>query len=133
MGKELFQWSNTLATGVAKFDGQHKILINMINDLHNAMSEGKGKEMLLKTINGLIKYTVEHFNEEEKAMIANNYQGYNDHKKEHENLKTSVTEFMKKYDKNEVTTVDLYKFLTDWVKNHIVVTDKKYGPFLKKV
>jgi hemerythrin len=128
-----FQWSEKLQTGVRRFDEQHKKLISMVNELHMAMSAGKGKEVLLKTINGLIKYTVEHFDDEEKAMLANKYELYNEHKTEHEDLKLQVGEFMKKYNEDIVTTIELYEFLVNWVSKHILVTDKKYGPFLKNV
>jgi hemerythrin len=129
--EELFHWSNWLSTGIEKFDDQHKKLIGMVNDLHDAMSEGKGEDVILEIMNGLIHYTIHHFNAEEDAMIANNFDRYLDHKKEHEDLKNSVTSFMKKYSDHELETIDLYEFLTNWVTNHILVTDKKYGPFIK--
>jgi hemerythrin len=128
---ELFHWSTWLSTGVEKFDEQHKKLIGMVNDLHNAMSEGKGEDVMLEIINGLIAYTVDHFNDEEEFMTANKFSGYAEHKKEHEDLKSTVTGFMVKYNNHEVSTLDLYEFLTNWVTNHILVTDKKYGPSLK--
>jgi hemerythrin len=129
--EELFHWSSWLSTGIEKFDMHHQKLIGMVNELHNAMSEGKGEDVILEIMNGLVQYTIEHFNAEEEAMIANNFDGYLEHKTEHEKLKTTVTGFMKKYSDHELDAIDLYEFLTNWVTNHVLITDKKYGPFIK--
>ncbi len=39
----LIEWSDKLSTGTRMFDEQHKKLVAMINELHNAMKYGRGK------------------------------------------------------------------------------------------
>jgi hemerythrin len=42
------QWNDSLATGVNTVDTQHKEIIRMINESHEALSQGKGRSMLKK-------------------------------------------------------------------------------------
>jgi len=45
--------------------------------------------------------------------------------------KTEATELKGSFDKGEnIITVEVMNFLKDWLNNHIIGTDKKYGPFL---
>ena len=38
----LIQWNDSLKVGVAEIDKQHQKLVDMINDLHDAMRQGQG-------------------------------------------------------------------------------------------
>ena len=53
----LINWNNSMSVRVAKIDQQHQKLIAMINDLDDAMKQGKGKEVLGKVLSSLISYT----------------------------------------------------------------------------
>jgi hemerythrin len=128
----LIEWKDELATGVAKFDGQHKQLIAMINELHDAMSAGKGKEAMGKILNGLINYTVTHFRDEEELMTKGGYPQLAAHKQEHKAFTDKALDLKKKYESgNMFITVEVMNFLRDWLTKHIKGTDKNYGPFLK--
>lgn len=39
----IIQWNDSLPVGVDAMDLQHKKLVNLINQLFDAMKEGKGK------------------------------------------------------------------------------------------
>ena len=89
-------WSNEFSTGVATYDAEHKQLIAMINDLHDSMMVGAAKSKLGKVLDGLITYTVEHFNHEERVLTRYDYPGLADHRHQHELLKKQVQEFRAK-------------------------------------
>lgn len=38
----LIQWNESLSVGVVEIDRQHRKLVELINDLNNAMRQGKG-------------------------------------------------------------------------------------------
>ena len=61
----LITWNNMLSTGVTEQDNQHKKLIDLINQLNDAMQAGKGSEVLGKVLAELVNYTVFHFGYEE--------------------------------------------------------------------
>jgi len=53
----LMQWNDSLSVNVGMIDKQHQKLVGMINELNDAMRQGKGKDILGKTLNELVAYT----------------------------------------------------------------------------
>jgi methyl-accepting chemotaxis protein/hemerythrin len=126
-------WSRDLELGIKVFDDQHKKLIEMINQLYDAIRDNKVKSSIDKILNDLVSYTVYHFNTEEEAFKRYGYPELAKHTEIHENLKKTVGEVKAKLDSGkEVIGFNIISFLENWVKNHILVEDKKYAPFLKK-
>jgi hemerythrin len=129
----LMQWNDALSVKVKEIDTQHKNLVGYLNDLHFAMSQGKGKEVLQSLLVRLVAYTQVHFAAEEKYMKQWSYPGYVAHKGEHEAFVKKVAEFQTKFEAGQVAlSIEVVTFLKDWVANHIQGTDKKYGPFFNK-
>jgi hemerythrin len=129
----LITWNNNLSVRVAEIDQQHKILITMINDLNDAMKIGKGKDALGKIVEGLTAYTVTHFKTEEKYFAQFGYPDTVNHKKEHAAFIQKVSSFKDGLEKGKLTlTLDVVDFLSDWLKTHIMGTDKKYSQFFNE-
>lgn len=127
----LFPWSDTFSVKIGIINMQHKNLVNIVNDLHQAMVAGHGKEQLGKILTNLVKYTQAHFKTEESIMESHQYPEYGHHKSEHDRLTKTVLEFQEKFQRNEVgLTIDVMDFLKDWLCKHILESDKRYGPFL---
>lgn len=127
------QWSDKYSVGIDTFDQQHKQLIKLLNELHDAMMQGKGKEVLGSILDGLVSYTKVHFQSEEKVMTRFAYADLYNHKEEHKKLTDQVIEFQTKFNSGQaVMSVPLMQFLKDWLTHHILETDKHYGPFLKQ-
>jgi hemerythrin len=128
----LLTWSDKLSVQVKQFDDEHKKLIDIVNRLHDAMKVGKGKEVLADVLKSLISYTQNHFAAEEKLMKAKNYPGYEEHKKEHNQLVMQVLDVQKQMQGGVVLSQAVMTFLKNWLENHIQGTDKKYGPCLNQ-
>ncbi len=127
----LITWTSMFSTGIGEQDNQHKKLIELINQLNDAMQEGKGAEVLGKVLSELVSYTVFHFGYEEKLMDQYNYGDSSAHKSEHVKFVQTVGEFKKNFDSgNAVISVEVMNFLRDWLTNHIMKTDKKLGQSL---
>lgn len=125
------EWNDRLVTGVKEADEQHKKLVSLVNDLYDAMKQGKGKEITDKILDELVKYANYHFGTEETLMTKYGYPDLANHKREHENFKVKVKEFLDKKAKGEATlSIEIMNFLKEWLVKHIMGTDKKYGPFL---
>jgi len=126
-------WNDNLNIGILQIDVQHKNLVNMINQLYEAMSTGKGKEVVGKIVKEMAGYTITHFGTEEKLMQQHGYPELSQHKKEHELFVKKVQEFSSEIQKgNLIITSNVANFLKEWLIKHIQGTDKKYGPFLKE-
>jgi hemerythrin len=128
----LLTWGDKYSVGVREFDKQHQRLVEMINALHDAMSVGKGKDVLGTILEELIQYTANHFAAEERFMHSYRFQGYAAHKAEHEKLTTKVLDFQKDFAAGKIgVTVILMGFLRDWLTHHILESDKKYAVCLQ--
>jgi hemerythrin len=129
----ILQWDDSLSVGIEEIDNQHKKLVRMICDLHEAMRSGQGKSQVESIIKELTNYTVEHFGYEEKLLEQHKYSGYLNHRKEHEKFVDKVVAFGNDFRENRAAlTTEIMNFLKDWLVGHIKGIDKKYGPFLNQ-
>lgn len=127
----LIKWSEQFSVGVAEIDNQHKTLINMVNELHDAMSNGKGGDVLPSILKKLADYTQTHFATEERLMVARSYPSYRAHKQVHDSFARDVAELQKKCQSGgALLSIQIMNKLKDWLTNHILNTDKLLGRFL---
>ncbi|TAN44797.1 MAG: bacteriohemerythrin [Nitrospirae bacterium] len=128
----LMEWSERLSVNLKEVDEQHKKLLALVNELHDAMKSGKGNEAIGKTLDSLMAYVKTHFDFEEKMMTKYAYPDYPAHKREHENLTTKAVDLQTQFRSGKpVLSLEVMSFLQNWLTNHIMNTDKKYSPFLK--
>ena len=131
--KVLIEWTPDLTVGIQEIDEQHKILIKLLNDLYHSIIKRTENEVIYDILNELVQYTVVHFAVEESLMRIFNYPNYDEHKKHHEELKKQVIELQTKvWDNEALVSMELLKFLKDWLTKHILMEDKKYSPFFLK-
>ena len=131
MAKKLIEWTDKLSIDNGLIDTQHQKLVELINDLYAAFLEGKANEHLTDIIEELAAYTVSHFKTEEVFFAKVSYPEIEEHKIEHTNFVNKVLEFKNKLASGEVSlSYDIMNFLRDWLKNHILVSDRKYISFL---
>jgi len=128
----IYEWSEKYSTGNSAMDAQHKKLFAYIQELHDAMQVGKGKDSLGKILDGLVEYTRIHFKAEEELLAKYAYAGLGEQKSEHERLTGVVVELTEKFKQGQsALSVTTSNFLKDWLANHILGTDLKYRDFLK--
>ncbi len=127
----LLTWNETYSVKIKKFDDQHRKLIDLINQLHDAMLVGKGKDVMGSVLNSLVDYTKTHFAAEETLMKLHGYPDYEQHKKEHNVLVMQVLDVQRQLreGKTPITQAIMF-FLKEWLQQHIQGNDKKYGPCL---
>ena len=130
----LINWSNMLSTGFAEQDKQHKKLIDLINQLNDAMQSGHSVAIMGNVLTELVDYTVLHFGYEEKLMSLHNYEDTLAHKAEHAKFVQTANDFKSKFEcGNALITVEIMNFLRDWLVNHIMKTDIKLGQAFVKL
>ncbi|MGO9013833.1 MAG: bacteriohemerythrin [Dissulfurispiraceae bacterium] len=126
----LMVWSDNFSVNVSQIDEQHKKLVGILNDLHDAMKQGKGSDVTGNVLSGLVQYVASHFATEEKLMKESAYPEYTKHKFEHDALTKQALDLQKQFQEGKtVLTIELMQFLKDWLSKHILGTDKKYGPY----
>lgn len=124
----LMTWQDNFSVGVPSIDAQHKRLIELINELHQAMLDGAVPEKIKEILNGLIEYTQLHFSHEEKLFAEHEYPDAVAHKEIHDALVGKVMELKTKVDAGEqIRGMEVMEFLKSWLTGHILGEDKKYS------
>lgn len=124
----LLAWSETMSVHCAAIDAQHKKMILLINELHEARLRGAANQVLAQLLIGLIDYTRTHFIFEEHYMESNAYPGLLRHRAEHQELARQVQALKMQFDRGEVmSSAELMGFLKGWLTTHILGSDQKYA------
>ena len=126
------EWNDKLQTGVEWLDGQHKELVDKLNELITAMEEGRGRSEVERTLEFLDRYVVDHFGDEEKTMEQFAYPDIDLHKLEHVKFKVRLRSLKSDlYSRNvEIVPKLLKEELAAWLDAHIGDVDQKLGEFL---
>jgi hemerythrin-like metal-binding protein len=129
----IVRWNDNYATGIARIDEQHQTLFKAVNELHDAFKAGAATAQIGKAIEFLVRYTVEHFRDEEAFMERHGYAGLAVHRGEHQLLLEEVKAFHSKFEKapDSVRPMEVARFLGDWLTHHINQVDMKYAASLK--
>jgi hemerythrin len=129
----LFTWNATYELGLPAMDRQHQLLVQAINDLHEAMQSGKDRDAVIATILQLISYTKVHFESEEQFLTSKGYPEFPDHRMEHHAFVKRVLDFHNAYlDGRVVLSAEVMQFLKDWLASHILINDRKYATWMKQ-
>jgi len=132
MEKKLIIWDDYYSVGYEVIDKQHKMLVEMINELYSSFISGKAQEKAPEIVNEMIKYTDYHFKTEEKFFDKYDYPETKEHKLIHKSFVDKVVEVKEGLDSKKVTvSYDIMNFLRKWLLEHILQEDKKYQSFFK--
>lgn len=125
------RWDESWDTGISVIDQQHRKLLNLINDLTEAMRQGKSRDVMDDVLTVLVEYTKTHFNTEERLMAQVQYIEIVEHKAQHADFIKKIEGFLQKAKAgSSVLSIELMSFLSSWIINHIKGTDARYVPSL---
>jgi len=126
-------WKEELSVDIAAVDEEHRILVDHLNKLYDAMAARSTKEVVLSTLGDFVESSRKHFTHEEKIMSESGYPGYLAHIIEHETLTRRINE-LKDDVKSGKRTVDLevMHFLKEWLQSHILNKDMAIGSYLNE-
>jgi len=124
-------WRSDFEVGVSDIDSQHKGLVDLINKIEEAR-DSKGQEIDINSIvDQLIQYTHVHFASEKEHMAKNHYPQLDEHKQQHKVLVRQIIKIqsdIKNKNQNIIDSIDT--ILRNWLIDHILEQDRKYGTFL---
>jgi hemerythrin len=128
----LISWNEELSVGVAEIDKQHKQLIALLEELNDAMEQGRGSEVVGKVLDGVSRYTTIHFGTEEWYFDRFGYPDATDHKREHIYFVGKIHELRAASAAGQFgVSVDVLNLLGDWFLHHIKIVDKAYEQFFR--
>jgi hemerythrin len=125
-------WDESLETGNALVDDQHKQLFALINELHDSIIEGDALETQQSVLARLMDYSEQHFQAEEGLMGSVGYPGLIAQQEMHREFTFKTTEMVEESRGDQpVLPITLAVFLSDWLTHHIRAEDKKIGEWIR--
>jgi hemerythrin len=126
-------WQEDLNTGIQVIDDQHKRIVDMINQLHQAQAQAsqRSRSEVGDVLNELVDYTLSHFAFEESLLEEAGYAFSRPHKRVHEIFIGRVSDYRVRYRAGEDITQELIGLLSRWLFNHIRSDDAGYVQAVK--
>ena len=128
------EFDNSLVTGNAEIDGQHKEWIDRINKLLSGC-EGCGcKVEAVKMLDYMADYAEFHFQAEEKLQEEVEYPGIEEHKKKHDEFRKAVGELYEMLQEEEgpspAFVEAVRKNVVQWLIGHIKSFDVSVASYI---
>ena len=133
----IFTWDDSYSVGLASVDYQHKRLVEMINQLDEAVATGSDETTLRSILKGLYDYTFYHFTTEEEMMRAAGpalHHHYVHHKAKHDEFAEKIRPLSENapLDSNTLNSA-LLEYLVHWLAEHILGQDKEMGHLIAQI
>jgi hemerythrin len=126
-------WNETFSVGVDELDQHHRQLAYLINQLAEHSAEDVHSAAIVDILSALISYAEYHFNKEEELMARVDYCELESHRQEHLHFREVVAETCYGASLGIVGVKELFSYLTRWWRNHILLEDMKYKPYLARL
>lgn len=125
----IMNWNQGLDVGVPTMNNEHKILLQLMNELYDQNQAGAPHAVLVATFRELGRQTVRHFEDEERFMADIGFEGLERHKIIHKQLVQSFVEHRDAFERTGMGRVPdgVFHFLKIWLTSHIMGIDVKYG------
>lgn len=135
-----FAFTDRFKTGIDLVDDEHRTLFEIIketNDLICAEHLHDKYDKIMELLAKLKDYTEFHFHDEEMLMERIGYPGLEAQKHAHaafvERLVDIDLNTLDEIDNDQQSyLLDLINFLISWLTNHILVSDKKIGEYVRQ-
>jgi hemerythrin-like metal-binding protein len=127
------EWNSSLSVQNDELDSQHKELLRLYNDLHEALVNAppeKTTRTKIATIDALMVYTLHHFATEERYLESLDFPGRREHRRLHQEFGEQVFALKRDIQSDQtVLATSLIKFMRNWILEHIAEKDKEYSDF----
>lgn len=119
-------------TGISLVDEEHKELFRIIGEVYRVIMEEylhDKYDEIVRLLEELKDYTKFHFADEENYMQSIQYEGLAAQKRAHDAFVARLEEMnFEHIDEHQQETLEeMMEFLTEWLVNHILHSDKKIG------
>ncbi|WP_068491310.1 bacteriohemerythrin [Paramagnetospirillum marisnigri] len=127
-------WYGAMKIGIDIVDDDHKQLFALVHEF-NAAADAQGGEVsgaqMAEILTRLQNYVADHFQREEQMQLEAKYDGYEENKRQHEELTRTLSAFIAKHKgggagaEARTATREMREFLGVWLSQHILKTDLK--------
>ncbi|MEO0035966.1 MAG: hypothetical protein RLZZ501_1989 [Pseudomonadota bacterium] len=126
----VIEWTDEIAIGHPVIDHDHRILLELINQISN--EENAGDRTIVEfVLDELVDYIRYHFHNEESLLEACGYPDLDQHRETHRQMTAEVDDLYHRFlHSEEDIGEDLRRFLLAWLVNHIIVEDHRFTDFI---
>lgn len=127
-------WDESYSVGVRKIDNEHKLLIAMINKAYDSVNDQDDQDALRELADDMRGYAKSHFATEADFMVKYDYPGIEEHRRKHNDfmLHAAPTAKLFSNEGQDIDPLKVFKYLAEWLSDHIQETDKELGAFLNE-
>lgn len=127
-------WNDSMSVGLTDIDRQHQQLIAHVNQLTQAMNQGRGRAEIEQTLEFLSRYATEHFAAEERYFDKYRCPAAQANRLAHARFVTTFQALRDRAQKEGATAslvLDVKRDLADWLANHILTIDVQLKAYVK--
>ena len=122
----LIHWRDEFCLGVKAVDQEHRELIELINELDDAMQSQCSYDAVVETLGEIYAQISAHFALEEKIMRDAHYPDFDSHKQDHETLLDELLEIIDSVEDDGRYDRQLLSLALDrWFSDHFRTHDAK--------
>ena len=127
-------WDDTLDTGHAGMDADHRELADLFDRLREAVESGEGQPACARILDKVITRAKAHFEYEQDLMIAQRYPKTQQHAAEHAMLMRQALDYREHFDVDSAASrLALMHFADIWLAFHILFSDKELAAFILRI
>lgn len=128
-----FEWADDMVIDGGPIDGDHRKLVDLVNALHTATTDGRGADVIEGIMRELLDYTTAHLRREESLMASVGFPHLERHKMGHDHFVAQLEDLRGKFESGSITVAaQLSTVLRDWLSLHIRRSDKELKSYLDK-
>ena len=122
----LLNWKPEYSLGIESVDSEHRQMIGMINDLHQAMDDNADRQTIEHFLGEIHAAISAHFALEEREMRKHHYSEFAAHKDDHEELLDQIRDLMDVFERDRETGFELLQQrLSAWFEVHFKSFDAR--------
>lgn len=120
-------WKAEYSLGIPSADAEHKELIGLINEIHDELLRPDAGESAVQDFLGELYAKISaHFALEERLMREHSYDGYEDHKADHERLLDEIRDLMDEFEDSSFLDASVFGGrLEAWFSDHFRTMDAR--------
>lgn len=121
-----------MGVGNARLDDDHKLLIELLNQLSQPIPEAEAPLLVQSILNALVDYASFHFAREEAALAAVDYPYLAAHKAAHRLVAEQAQAHLATFqaDPDSLSLDQLAAFVRGWLVEHIQGEDRAFSAYL---
>lgn len=130
----LFVWTESMNIGIPVIDGQHRLLMELINRLYLSVVRRESQTATSQILDELIDYTRVHFTLEEQLLEEVGYEATDleQHRQVHRHFVERIEQAAERHlGEGKSVSFELISLLKHWLKEHILITDRRYADALR--